>query len=166
MNDSDDNELRETNWRRKLTPDEEALLQAHLAVHPEAQADWEEEVALSQHLHQLPDVPLSSNFTALVLQAVEADAANPARPASLVARWHAWASGFLPRIASVGLLLVLGMAGLYQYRTFTRAQFAASLKEVRPVAALPAPELFQDFDAIEKLQIPAVADEDLLAALQ
>ena len=48
---------------------------AHLAAHPEAQADWEAEAGLNDALGRLPDVAVSSNFTARVLQAVEREIA-------------------------------------------------------------------------------------------
>jgi hypothetical protein len=74
MNDSEYNELRAVSWRRPLTPPEEGLLQAYLAGQPEAQAAWEEDLALTRHLQELPDAPVPSNFTSLVFQAIDADA--------------------------------------------------------------------------------------------
>src|SRR5438094_9575636 len=71
MNDAAFNQLLDTALRRKLTAEEEAQVQACLARDPQAKAVWEEEMALSQMLNRLPDAPLSSNFTAQVLEAVE-----------------------------------------------------------------------------------------------
>ena len=81
MNDSEHQRLREESWRRKLSPAEEASLRTWLAAHPDQQADWEADARLSQWLGQLPDAPVPSNFTSLVLQAVDRQEAAVARPA-------------------------------------------------------------------------------------
>ena len=60
MNESEFNELRETSWRRKLMPAEELRAQAHLAAHPEAQTAWEEDLALTRQLQDLPNVRMSN----------------------------------------------------------------------------------------------------------
>jgi len=69
MPNSDSQELTERAWRRALSPDEKARLRQHLAAHPQARRQWECEVALTNALNRLPPAPVSSNFTALVLQA-------------------------------------------------------------------------------------------------
>ena len=63
--------LREASWRRKLTPEEEQQLRLWLAAHPEAEAEWEAETALNEKLAALPEVPVSSNFTARVLEVTD-----------------------------------------------------------------------------------------------
>ena len=70
MNESDYMKLREEAWRRPLTAGEKSQLQSYLLVHAEAQAEWEEEAALTQLLARAPDAPLSSNFTARIMQAM------------------------------------------------------------------------------------------------
>ena len=67
---------RERSWRRKLTSAEQAELRAWLAAHPEAQAEWEAEMALNDVLDQLPDAPVASNFTARAVAAVEREKAE------------------------------------------------------------------------------------------
>ncbi len=101
MNDPLYQKLLEASWQRPLTPEEEAELQPYLAAHPEAQAEWDEDILLTQQLRQLPAAPLSSNFTALVLQAVKAEAGRPRRDATSFG-WLAWVRQYLPRAASVG----------------------------------------------------------------
>lgn len=64
-------ELTELAWRRGLTPDEQARLRQYLAAHPAARSQWELEAALTRALDRLPPAPVSSNFTALVLKAVQ-----------------------------------------------------------------------------------------------
>jgi len=165
MNDPLYQKLLEASWQRPLNSEEEAELQAYLAAHPEAQAEWEEDILLTQQLRQLPAAPLSSNFTALVLQTVKAEAGKPRRAATSFG-WLAWVGQYLPRAASAGLALVLVITGGYQYRASSRAQLAKSVAALLPVTPLN-PEILQDFDAIVQLsQAPTVADEDLLGALE
>ncbi len=165
MNDPLYQKLLEASWQRPLTPEEEAELQVYLAAHPEAQAEWEDDTLLTQQLRQLPAAPLSSNFTALVLQAAKAEQGKPRRTAPTFG-WLAWARRYLPRAASAGLALLLVMTGIHQYRASGRAQLAKSVAALSPVTPLN-PEILQDFDAIVQLsQAPPVADEDLLRALQ
>jgi len=90
-----DQKLRELNWRRELTAAERAELRTWLAAHPEAQADWQTEAALSKFLARLPDAPVPSNFTARVLQAVERETRTSERAPQRARWWHV----FLPRAA-------------------------------------------------------------------
>jgi anti-sigma factor RsiW len=168
MNDPLFDELREKSWRRKLTASEEAELSAWLAAHPEAQREWELETALNDTLSRLPNVPLSSNFTAQVLRAVDRDAALAGRPSESKWKWS-W-HRFLPKAALAGVALVLGLTYHQHYQATQRAQLANSVATVSEVAAMSDPELFQDFDTIRHLsRLPppdAIPDEDLLALLK
>src|ERR1041385_6395369 len=100
MTDSEYMSLREAAWRRPLTPDEKARLQSYLLVHAEAQHDWDQETALNQVLLTLLDAPLSSNFTARVVQAVDLDELQAARQRS--AGWLVRLRQWLPRFAVAG----------------------------------------------------------------
>src|SRR5215510_827474 len=77
MNEFDYKTLLEKRWREKLTPAEEARVRTWLAQNPESKADWDLESQLSEALDKLPDVPVPSNFTARVLQAIERETAVP-----------------------------------------------------------------------------------------
>jgi len=167
MNEPEYNELRTVSWRRRLTPAEEARLQAHLALHPEAQAQWEEDQALTRQLQELPDVPLSSNFTSLVLQAVDAEAVGTTGPTAVPTHFLDWLRRLAPRMALAAMVAFLAVAGLYQYENHSRKEFANGVERFVHVANVPGPEVFEDFDAIQQLQPVAFsADEDLLAALR
>ena len=166
MNDSTYNKLLETSLRRPLTPDEEARLHAYFEEHPEARNQWEDEAFLTRQLRQLPDAPLSSNFTALVMQAVDAETARP-RPAIQGSGWVAWLLRHLPQTAMAVLLLLLGGTGYHLLGQLARAQVAKSVVKVAEVAPVAQADIFEDFDAIHQLsQVSKVSDEDLLAALQ
>ena len=169
MNESEFNELRETSWRRKLMPAEELRAQAHLAAHPEAQTAWEEDLALTRQLQDLPNAPLSSNFTSLVLQAVDAQKNQPASIGSLASWWNEWLRRFAPRVALATLTVALGVGGIFEYRAYTRKQVVQGVKQF--LASLPGPvpeaEFAEDFEAIQQLQTVSFSkDDDLLAALK
>ena len=160
--DCSDHSLRETNWQRRLTPAEEAELNAWLATHPEAASDWQEELALTEALHRLPDVPLASNFTARVVDAAMRDAVAETRKRSWldlrswsIARW-------LPRLA---FGLVIGAAGFFSFQQLHEVQYgkmAQSVSVLSEVASVPGPEALRDFEAIRVLDASPAADEELL----
>ena len=164
MNDVRKDELIRLGMQRELTPEEESRLEAWLAAHPETRAQWEEERALSRALRSLPDVPVSSNFTARVWQAVDLGEARETRRAHskswrhlLLLRWR-WG-------VAAALLISLG---LFELRTAKRAQFDKQLRMVSSdLARLPGPEVLEDFDAIARLQeVSVTSDEELLAAFK
>lgn len=165
MNERDYNELRESSWRRTLTPAEQAELQHYLVAHPEARAAWEAETELNRMLGHLPNAPLASNFTAQVLQAVEHEAAATSR-SSVIDMLAAWFRRLGPRLAwSVGLLAV-ALLVWQQHGATQRERVVAGAASVLQAAALPGPEVLQDFDAINQLgQLPPATDLELLSAL-
>jgi len=174
MNDSEFNELREASWRRKLTPAEEMRVQTFLAANAGAQAEWEDDLALTRQLQELSDAPVSSNFTSLVLQAVEAETGGNSRPISLESRWRGWLGRFLPRLALAVLTVALGAGIFFQHQEHSRRQMVEGVKEflkVAKVASLPVSVsdsgVLENFDAIQQLQpVSFSKDDDLLAALR
>jgi hypothetical protein len=174
MNDTVYQKLLEASWRRPLTPEEQARLQALLQAHPGLRADWETETALSQALGRLPEPALASNFTARVLRAAEAEQARRQLRPALAVWWEDWARALVPKAAWAAVALLLTATAIQQYRSLNRSLLARDLAKIPAVAALPRPEVLQDFEAIQQLRrVPAVvrsssaiSDEDLLAALQ
>lgn len=157
-------DLRELNWRRKLTPSEAARLRAWLEAHPEAEVDCDLEAALTDALDRMPCAPVSSNFTARVLQAVELDAARE-RSARQWRFWQ-WRPAWLPRVAVVAVVLGLAVVSVEQiHRTREQEELARRLAAVPVVAEVPSPEILQDYDAIRQLSNPA-PDEQLLSLMQ
>ena len=171
-NDRPYDELREANWRRPLRAAEEAELRAWLEAHPQAQADWEAELALSDALRRLPEAPLASNFTSRVLQAVERDtAAQSTRQASLGANWYRWLRlRWLPRVAVAAVVVVAGLFSYHHVVDQRSAQRWARPLEVVSGVPVPNPEVLEDFDAIQAFnRAPAPnagPDEELLTLLQ
>jgi len=164
MNDAFYKELVEASWHRKLTPAEEAQLQSWLAIHPEEQAHWEEEVALNDFLKQLPQAPLSSNFTAQVMQAFDAETREIARLAEQP-WWMQWARRLAPKLAAAGLVLICGLVILQQQHQPSQGEAIRDVVSFAEVAqVLPNPVILQDFDTIKNLR--SASDEELLAVLQ
>jgi len=166
MTESEYLELREFAWRRRLTPEEKSNLDAYLLVHPEAQQDWEDEAVLNQLLANVPDAPLSSNFTALVLQQIDLEERRAGRAYS---KWLHRLRSWLPRFAVA--ILVVGLAGL-GYRQYELNEAREKSKYLDRLitgmaATFPDEKIWKDFDAIAKLGQPVAPaqDEILWAAL-
>jgi hypothetical protein len=176
MNESEFRTLVEESWKRRLTEEERAALDAWLAVRPTERAEWEAEAALNRALGAMPNCPVSSNFTALVMQAVEHEQAQALREstpasASLWARLLTYIRLPAFRLAWAALLVCgigIGLA-YYSHQTNVRHDVAEGLKAVANVASVPSlsdPAVFEDFDAIRRLaQSSASDDEELYMVL-
>jgi len=161
MNEIEFEKLKETSWRRKLTAQEKAALNSYLAAHSQARTEWEEEAGLSEWLGRLPDAPVSTNFTARVLQEVEREAARNSRREHGIFHWLRF--NWLPRMAVASLVVCGGLISLQQYK---RTQIAQDVAAVSSAATATLPQQWlEDFDAISRLSLPSV-DNELLAALQ
>lgn len=153
--------LRETGWRRPLTPAEQAELRAWLAAHPEQQADAQADAVLSRALANLPDAPVPSNFTARVLQAIERESpgAEPTNRRAAVPWWRV----FIPRLAVATVVIGVGIVIYRHNQNLKQAELAGTAKALVTVAAaVPQADLtvFEDFEAIRRM---GQADEGLLA---
>jgi anti-sigma factor RsiW len=171
MNEAEFNRLADIAMRRPLTDEEEGRLKACLGPEPAANYGWEEELGLTRLLHQLPDAPLASNFTAQVVRAVEGETRQSRRPPAV----FLWLGLRRPaqRLAAVTVFLAIAFLSYFQYQTFARQKMAVALTNVaRNVSApaeiteLPAIELWRDFNAIDLLdKTEPQADEELLVGL-
>ena len=166
-NDPLSTRFRELAWRRKLSPAEAEELRAWLATHPEAQEDWDAEAGLSEVLDRLPNVPVATNFTARVLQAVERkDNASHQRVEAGLRISQSWLK-WLPRTAVAAVALTASLIGVHSLLDHKRAEaYRQSVTAVSEVASLPSPEILQDFDAIHELSPAPAPDEELLQAFQ
>src|SRR5688500_18158282 len=159
MNESEFNELLELSWRRPLNSIEEARLQTYLSEHPEAQRLWDSEATLNHFLADMPAAPLSSNFTARVLQALDLDLAQAARQ-----RPRSWWSGSWPRLAWASSFLALSLLGYVQFQKHNEKQLHRDIATL--TTAMPAePGVLQDFETIRRLGQAPVLDEALWVAL-
>ena len=165
MKDVRNEELVRLSFRRELTPEEESRLENYLAANPQARAQWEEDRALSRAVQSLPDVPVSSNFTARVLQAVDLDNAREARER----RSRSWLRSFVPRLSGAAVAALLVLFFVHNRNTVKREQIAKVLSEVSTdLKGVSEPDVvLQDFEVIKQLvRTPAPSDDELLIALQ
>jgi anti-sigma factor RsiW len=165
INDPIHDHWRELSWRSQLSEADEAQLRAILAANPEAQAEWEAEGRLNAALNRLPDVPVPSNFTARVLQAVERETVAEERRAGwrwLVLPQPRW----LPRVAVTTVAVSAVLVSCLVVQDTQRRKLGVSVAVVSSVSAMPGPEILKDFDAIRASNPSVAADERLLAVLQ
>ena len=171
MNNVDDNfndpelrQLSELAWRRRLTSQEKARLRSRFAAHPQARADWELETALTDGLNRMPLSPVSSNFTALVLQAVQRPPETARRSWFDSAFW--FPAGWRPRLVAGAAMLSLCFLTVSEYQAIQHQRMARNLANVSQFAEVPPLDWLQNFETIDRLNRVKVADEDLLTLLQ
>ncbi len=166
MNESDYNSLREKSWRRKLTAAEEASLRAWLAEHPDANANLEMDSRLTEVLGKLPNVPVPSNFTARVLQAIEREPMAVRRPSRDRLAW--FLRSLLPRAAVAAVILGAGLLTYQEHTTTTtkRAELVHGVKMVTDVSLLRDPEILQDFDTIHQISATPGPDAELIQLMK
>lgn len=157
--------LLETLWRRQLTEAEAAELRSWLAAHPEAMAELAAEEDLTAVLSRLEDKPVSPDFTARVLAAVECEAPR----STATVDWligHVARLGWAAKAALAVLVFGLGAFGVHQYRVVTRTRLAESVAVLAKVDQLPGPDVLVDYDTIRRFgQLPP-PDTELLALLK
>jgi len=161
---NDFNSLREKSWRGKLTPAEQARLREWLAEHPEEKADLETEGRLTEALRKLPDVPVPSNFTARVLQAIEREPVAVRQPPKNPVTW--FLRSLLPKVAVAGVIFGVGLLTYHEHATAKRAELVQGVKIVAGVPSLPGPEILQDFDTIRQISTTLGPDPELIALMK
>jgi hypothetical protein len=120
---------------------------------------------LNAALDRLPDVPVPSNFTARVLQAVERETAAERRRTGW--KWRGWPRlRWLPKVAFAAVILGAGLVSYHQFQAARLAAYAHSVAAVSDVSSLPSPEILRDFDTIRALNSTPSPDEQLLALLK
>jgi len=156
MDNSQLQRLRDQLWRKK--PAQAELDQSTLAP-----AQLQDELRLTRLLNRLPNAPVSSNFTARVLQA-----AAKTEPAPAVAWWQAFTlRRWIPRLA-VGLFtLVFGGLSIQQYQAVQHTHIAQSVSHVA-VANQDAQlaDMLNNFETIERMSRIQPVDEELLLTLR
>jgi hypothetical protein len=164
MNEAEHNRLVEKAQRQKLDMEEQFELEMYLATRPELRAVWEEDQGLNQVLRDMPNAPVSSNFTARVMQEIDRDS-RPVPVSALAVWWREISALRWARPLAMACVLVgVGVFSVYEYRMHARAEFADSLKQLTRV---PSVEMLRDFEAINRLsqtQAKNYVDQDFLTA--
>ena len=163
MNDHNLQRLREISWQRPLTQTEAAELATLLGAHSQARLEWETEQQLNAALHRLPDTPVPSNFTALVLQRIESDTTT--RKAAGRPVWE-WSWRWMPKAAIAAVVLGAGLLLFEQQRAAERRLLSQSVAAFPAMNSMPAMEVLQDYDIIRRLGRAPAPDEELIALLQ
>ncbi len=161
MKDVREDDLFRLSMQPELSPVEESKLEAWLAAQPDARAAWEQDRALGRALQSLPDAPVSSNFTARVMQELDLETAREQR-----ARGGGWRRLLWPRLGWATAAVALTLFGAQQFRTTQRTQLASDAALVsKDIARLP--DAFRDFDVVDSLRaITPASDDGILIALQ
>lgn len=116
---------------------------------------------LRKVLSRLPDAPVASNFTARVMQAVEAEESRRPRQWIFNFNWRV----FLPRAAAAtAVILFVGLAVQHQELNAQRAALAQNVELA--AATMPSVDTLKNFDAIQRMSQPARPDNELLALMQ
>jgi hypothetical protein len=115
-------------------------------------------------LNGLRDMPVSSNFTARVMQQIEREAPLPSRSRAL--RWNMWLHRFLPRAVVAAVLLTAGLFTMHTRQVHQRTELAHDLVTVSKVDPLTDPNVLVNLDAIKRLSQQSPADDEILALMQ
>ena len=173
MNTDEFDKLLEIGARRRLTDAEEARLIGFLDGDPSARTVWEEEMALSRLLRQLPDAPLSTNFTSQVLRSVDRGARKRPWRGLRVLGWMGLRNPIQQGAAAFSMVVLVALSTRHfqsrqrEKMALSLASVANHLEKVSDVTSLTTVETWEDFDAIYRLaQTQPQADEQLLAVLE
>ena len=152
--------LLELAWKRDLSPEEGADVKKSLA--PRWQRELEEEQRFTRCIQRLADVPVSSNFTARVLQA-----AKRSKPVARSSWWHRLAlPKWVPRLAMAALTVSLGLLSVQQYKSAQHTRMAHDLVSVSELAQLSEVDWLDNFETINRMSQVEAADDDLLMSLR
>jgi len=173
MNNPSDNEIQELLTRAlrgELSPAELREFERRIESDPALRDAYEQERALEHVLERLPNVPVSTNFTSLVMQSIRAEG----RQTTLVTTSKPWFRFRLARVATgLAVVTVAGVLSIQQYRKAEQQEMARSVASFGEVAsALNQPDsphlVFRDFETIQRYPMPAESELDLelLVALQ
>jgi hypothetical protein len=164
--DKSDDSLREASWRRPLTTAETDELHKQLAGKPDAKADWEAELALTEALRSLPNIPLASNFTARVVDAALRDSAAGQRKWHWLRLAHWPLRRLLPRLAFGLAVAAVGFFSFHQLHEAENERIGRSARVLSEVASVPGLDALSDFEAIRVMDAAPAADEELLRLMQ
>lgn len=167
MSETEYQKLLDTKLQRELTADETSRLKELTAQHPEIRDHWDEEMRLSGLLDRLPDTPLSSNFTALAVEAAKRSElpGSAARRRRLFGRIPMrWLQASAVGCAAFAVAWIIHD----QRRVAIRAELADNLSAISSVALAPDAEIeaLTHFEEINRLGEQPIVDDELLAALE
>jgi hypothetical protein len=154
---NESNNQPESLWRRQLSQAERAELRS--------QPELELEARLTETLVKIPNVPVPSNFTARVLDAIEFEENQAARAGGWRGNWN-WR--FLwPRVAMTAAVLVFAGLSIARYEASShQVELTRTVAQLAMVEPVPNLDALENWDAIQRMSQSAHADTELLADLQ
>jgi hypothetical protein len=161
MNRDEREELRALLWRRPLSEEEKARLQAWVAAHPEEREDWELEQGLTLALSRLREQEVPSNLAARVWAAIEGEESHERGW-----RWAeglGWLRGVWIRWAVAGAAAVLVGVTWWQG---AQAPEVLRPEVVQVLSELAPPEALAEFEVVSRLFAGPTPDVELLSLLQ
>jgi anti-sigma factor RsiW len=168
--DNEMNDVIRKALRGELTEREKRDFDERLTLEAALREEFEQEQSLEQLLGRLPNVPVSTNFTSLVLQSARGEAKQRARAQK--SRWRL-PFPYARLAAGVAAVALAGFLSIRQHQKSEQREMVRSVTSFSEVASAIGSEespnlVFQDFDAIQRYSIPADAELDLelLVALQ
>ncbi|MEI7807362.1 MAG: hypothetical protein WCJ07_02640 [Verrucomicrobiota bacterium] len=146
---------RESFWRNNLSPAERGALKGS--------PELELEARLTAALSKIPDAQVPSNFTARILAAVDLEENHAVHSRNWTLNWRQlW-----PRFAVAAAVLIFAGVSLQRYESNAhRITLAKNVVRLASSQPLPSIEVLENLDAIQRMNLPARADGELLAALQ
>ncbi len=173
MNNRELEKLIELALKGGLDERKEARLLQYFENNPAEQSRIEEDIILGRLLKNLPSIPVSSNFTARVMEAIGKEEAVEEIPVSPQSIFSYILHNIVPKFVSICLMLALIGLGYFSYSESKRVKLAGSIAELERVAmlgdkesGLPV-EIFKDFDVIQNINTyNSFVDVELLAALK
>jgi anti-sigma factor RsiW len=170
MNKPSDNEINNLITRAlrgQLSAAEQRDLDRRLESDAALRDAFEQERALDHILERLPNVPVSTNFTSLVLQSVRTEQRE--RP-SIKNPWFRFR--FARLATGLAVVTIAGVLSVQQYRKAEQQEMVRSVASFSGVASAigqpDSPQLvLRDFETIQRFPVPASElDLELLVALQ
>ena len=160
-------ELRDTLLRRELNPDEERVVAQWLARNPGEVEGWRAELMLARSVRRLPDVPVSSNFTAQVLRQIGREEPGPVSRRSRRSGFREWLGTWRwPAVGVAAAVAVVAVTFWQIETTRSQAELNRQIAALRTMSDLPTAVL-EDFEAIRSYgESSAPVDFGLLAALE
>jgi anti-sigma factor RsiW len=158
--------LPEAVQRVRLSCAEQAELQTYLEQHPEQRPALEQDLRLNELLTEMPDPPLSTNFTSRVLQSAS-QVERPRVPAWIECAWRGLTHGWAPKVALALCLIGLGLLINHQRQETARIELVRHVAEIHTLTRDDTLDVLQNFEAIQRLvEVQRDPDRELIAALK
>ncbi|HTR40649.1 MAG TPA: hypothetical protein VMH87_03460 [Pseudomonadales bacterium] len=114
---------------------------------------------MREFLTRLPDVPVASNFTARVMQAIELEERRQSRWRLFGWRWRV----VIPRTATATVIVGLASFTFYQHEIYIQQVALAKSAALVASQQMPSMDALKNFDAIQRMGQTAHPDNELLA---